>query len=93
MSAWTRWQIAFPLIGLTLLLLVPALFGTRAWWSDYGVAFRALSIAICLVMAAAVGISISIGVRPSRDVPWLRIGLVALGILLACGLAALREQV
>jgi hypothetical protein len=93
MNAWTRWKIAFPLTGLSLLLLVPALFGTWAWWSDYGVAYRALSVVICLVTTAAVGVSVSVGVKPTRDVPWLRIGLVALAILLTCGLAILRRSV
>jgi hypothetical protein len=93
MSPWLRWKLAFPLIGLSGLLVAPALFGTWTWWSDYGVAFRVLSIIICLVAIATVSVAVSIGVKPTRDVPWLRIGLVALGILLTCGLALLREQV
>ncbi|MEV4629342.1 hypothetical protein AB0J90_24080 [Micromonospora sp. NPDC049523] len=93
LSVRMRWRIALPLIGLSLLLVAPALFGTWAWWSDHGVAFRALSIVICLVVIVNVGVAISIGVRPARDVPWLRIGLVALGILLTCGLAVLRREV
>ncbi|WP_446216257.1 hypothetical protein [Micromonospora sp. IBHARD004] len=93
MSAWTRWKIAIPLIGLSLLLLVPAVFGAWAWWSENGAGYRALTVVICLVVAACVGLSVSIGVNPTRDVPWLRIGLVAVGILATCGLAVARNSV
>ncbi|MBQ0896519.1 hypothetical protein KBX37_26080 [Micromonospora sp. U56] len=93
MSAWTRWKIAIPLIGLSLLLLVPAVFGAWAWWSENGPAYRTLTVVICLVVAACLGVSVSIGVKPTRDVPWLRIGLVAAGILATCGLAVARNSV
>ncbi|MFG1674631.1 hypothetical protein [Micromonospora sp. NPDC049282] len=93
MSAWLRWKLAVPLILLSLLMLVPALFGTVMWWPEFGTAYRLLSVAICLVIAAQLGIAVSIGVRPARDVPWLRIGLVLAAILVSCGLAALRRSV
>jgi hypothetical protein len=92
MSAWARWKIAIPLIGLSLLLLVPAVFGAWAWWSENGPVYRAMTIAICLFTAACVAISVSIGIKPTRDVPWLRIGLVATGILATCGLAIGRNS-
>ena len=93
MNAFTRWKIAVPLIGLSLLMLAPALFGAWAWWSEFGAAYRVLSVVICLVIVVQLGVAVSIGVRPTRDVPWLRIGLVAGAILLSCGLAVLRDSV
>ncbi|MET8364128.1 hypothetical protein ABZU53_11220 [Micromonospora sp. NPDC005194] len=93
MSAWTRWKIAVPLTGLSLLLLVPSVFGALAWWSENGFAYQVLTIVICLVVTACVALSLSIGIKPARDIPWLRIGLVALGILATCGLAVARNSV
>ncbi|MFD6712346.1 hypothetical protein AMK25_22385 [Micromonospora sp. TSRI0369] len=93
MSVWKRWRIAFPLLALSLLMFVPAVFGTWAWWSENGTAYRVLSIIICLVVAGCVGVSLSVGIKRTEDVPWLRIGLVALGVLTVCGLAALRDSV
>ncbi|SCG54818.1 hypothetical protein GA0070619_3171 [Micromonospora zamorensis] len=37
-------------------------------------------------------VALSIGFRPSRDVPWIRVGLVVLGILLTCSLARIRYE-
>ncbi|MFE9960505.1 hypothetical protein [Micromonospora sp. NPDC005299] len=92
MTAWTRWKIAIPLTGLSLLMLIPAVFGTWAWWSENSTTYRALSVVICLVTAATVATALSVGIRPARDTPWLRIGLVALGVLATCGLAIVRRS-
>ncbi|MEU8374732.1 hypothetical protein AB0C22_16630 [Micromonospora sp. NPDC048894] len=93
MSVWKRWRIAFPLLALSLLMFVPAVFGTWAWWSENGTAYRVLSVFICLVVAGCVGVSLSVGIKRAEDVPWLRIGLVALGVLVTCGLAVVRDSV
>ncbi|MET8318497.1 hypothetical protein [Micromonospora sp. NPDC005189] len=90
--ALLRWKLATPLIGLSLLMVVPAVFGTVTSWSFYGVGCRVLSVVICLVLTAQLAVAVSIGVRPSRDVPWTRVRLVILGILLACGLARIRYE-
>ncbi|MFF5199446.1 hypothetical protein ACFY3B_07525 [Micromonospora parva] len=37
-AALLRWKIAAPLIGLSLLMVVPAWFDTVTWWSFFGVA-------------------------------------------------------
>ncbi|WDZ82639.1 hypothetical protein [Micromonospora cathayae] len=50
-----------------------------------------MSLAACLLAAASTGVSVSIGVRPTDDVPWGRIGLVAGAFGLTCVLAALRD--
>ncbi|MEU7994732.1 hypothetical protein AB0B83_05265 [Micromonospora sp. NPDC049060] len=92
MDVGLRWKLATPLIGLSLLMVVPAVFGTVAWWSMEGTGYRVLSVVICLVLAAQLVLAVSIGVRPSRDVPWSRVGLIILGMLLACGLALLRRE-
>jgi hypothetical protein len=86
MSAWRRWRIAIPLLDLSLLLFVPAVFGAWAWWSENGAAYRTATVLICLVVAGRIGTSLSIGNRRTDDVPWLRIGLVAAGVLATCGL-------
>ncbi|WP_444947441.1 hypothetical protein [Micromonospora ureilytica] len=91
-SPLLRWKLATPLIGLSLLMVVPAVFGTVAWWSFYGVGYRVLSVVICLVLTVQLAVAVSIGVRPSRDVPWTRAGLVILGMLVACGLARIRHE-
>ncbi|MEU8185518.1 hypothetical protein AB0B86_32625 [Micromonospora sp. NPDC049047] len=93
MSVWTRWKIALPLTGLSLLVFVPAVFGAWAWWSENGTAYRVVTVLICLVVASCVGVSLSIGLKRTEDVPWLRIGLVALGVLATCGLAVARDSV
>ncbi|WFE53618.1 hypothetical protein [Micromonospora sp. WMMD1155] len=91
-SALLRWKLATPLIGLSLLMVVPAVFGTVTWWSFFGVGYRVLSVVICLILTAQLAVAVSIGVRPSRDVPWTRVGLVILGMLVACGLARIRYE-
>ncbi|MFF4874940.1 hypothetical protein [Micromonospora sp. NPDC000668] len=91
-TALLRWKLATPLIGLGLLVAAPAVFGTVTWWSSYGVEYRVLSVVICLALTAQLAVAVSIGVRASRDVPWMRVGLVILGILLTCGLARIRHE-
>lgn len=73
-------------------MVVPAVFGTVTWWSFYGVGYRVLSVVICLILTAQLAVAISIGVRPSKDLPWMRIGLVVPGILLTSGLARIRHE-
>lgn len=91
MSVWGRWQLAFPLICLSLMMISAGLVGTITWWFDYGVLYRGLSVVICLILGGSLAVSVSIGVKPARDVPWARIGLVFLGFLVACGVTALRR--
>ncbi|MEU7952550.1 hypothetical protein AB0B62_15410 [Micromonospora chalcea] len=43
-----------------------------------------------MLLLAQLGLTASIGVRPARDVPWLRIALIVLAFVLACGVAAVR---
>ncbi|NYF58554.1 hypothetical protein [Micromonospora purpureochromogenes] len=93
MNARMRWRLAVPLIGLSLLMVVPAVYGTWVFWSDFGNTYRSMSVVICLALLAQLGLAVSIGVRPTRDVPWLRIGLIVLAFLLACGVAAVRRSV
>ncbi|MFY1583552.1 hypothetical protein ACN267_03505 [Micromonospora sp. WMMD734] len=92
MNARTRWKLAVPLIGLSLLMTVPAVYGTWVFWSEFGSTYRALSVVICLVLLVQLGLAVSIGVRPAPDVRWLRIGMIALAFLLACGVAAVRRS-
>jgi len=92
MTARTHWKIAIPLTGLSILMLIPAVLGTWAWWSENSPTYRALSVVICLVTAATVATSMSVGIKPARNVPWLRIGLVGLGVLATCGLTVLRRS-
>ena len=93
MNVRMRWRLAVPLICLSLLMVVPTVYGTWVFWSEFGGMYQALSIVICLALVAQLGLAVSIGVRPTRDVPWLRIGLIVLAFLLACGVAAVRRSV
>lgn len=93
MNAGMRWKLAVPLIGLSLLMVVPAVYGTWVFWSQFGNTYRSLSVVICLALLAQLGLAVSVGVRPTRDVPWLRIGLMAVTFLVACGVAAVRRSV
>ncbi|MEU4383205.1 hypothetical protein [Micromonospora echinofusca] len=93
MNAGMRWRLAVPLIGLSLLMVVPAVYGTWVFWSDFGNTYRSLSVLICLALLVQLALAVSIGVRPTRDVPWLRIGLIAVAFLMACGVAALRRSI
>lgn len=93
MNASMRWRLAVPLIGLSLLMVVPAVYGTWVFWSDFGNTYRLLSVVICLALLAQLGLAVSIGVRPTRDVPWPRIGLMAVTFMVACGVAAVRRSV
>ncbi|GAA1822752.1 hypothetical protein HC028_15310 [Planosporangium flavigriseum] len=90
MTAWTRWRIAVPLVALSALSLAAALAGAVAWWSISGAASRAVTVAISLILAANLAVSVSIGIVRIRETPWLRIGIVVLGFLVSCGLCALR---
>ncbi|MFI8802827.1 hypothetical protein [Micromonospora chalcea] len=92
MDARMRWRLAVPLIGLSLLMVVPAIAGTWVFWFEFGNTSRALSIAVCVLLLAQLGLAASIGVRPTRDVPWLRIAMIALAFVLACGVAAVRRS-
>ncbi|MGC5032811.1 hypothetical protein [Micromonospora sp. DT229] len=92
MNARTRWKLAVPLIGLSLLMIVPAVGGTWVFWSEFGTTYRALSVVICLVLLAQLGLAVSV-IRPTGDVPWLRIGLMVVTFLVACGVAAVRRSV
>ncbi|MGA4727711.1 hypothetical protein ACPB67_09860 [Micromonospora taraxaci] len=87
-----RWKPATPLIGLSLLTVVPAVLGTVPWWSFYGIDYRVLGVVICLVRTAQLACAGFIGVRPGTDVPWMRIGLVVVGILPTCDLARIRHE-
>jgi len=92
MSAWWRWRLAFPLIGLSLLMLTVSLIGMINRWPEASWGYRTMIVATSLSLSWSLVVSVSIGMRPTRDVPWLRIGLVLLGFLLAYGVAALHRS-
>ncbi|MBF5032983.1 hypothetical protein IRY44_24820 [Micromonospora sp. ANENR4] len=92
MDALMRRRLAVPLIGLSLLMVVPAIAGTWVLWFEFGNTYRALSVAVCVLLLAQLGLAASIGVRPGTGVPWLRIAMIALAFMLACGVAAVRRS-
>lgn len=69
MNARMRWRLAVPLIGLSLLMVVPGVYGTWLFWSQFGTMYQTLSVVVCLALLAQLGLAVSIGVRPTRDVP------------------------
>jgi len=88
-----RWRIAIPLVVLSALPFAATLLGSWVYWDQDSNGRRALTVFLAVMFALCVGISVSIGVdRRIRDVPWLRIGAVALLILLACGVSWVRDS-
>jgi uncharacterized membrane protein YgaE (UPF0421/DUF939 family) len=78
-----------PLIGLSALSLAAAIAGLTAWWSLSDTTERTVNVAIALVLTANLALSVSIGITRTAETPWLRIGIIALGFALSCGLSAL----
>ncbi|WP_436530077.1 hypothetical protein [Actinoplanes sp. HUAS TT8] len=94
MSVLQRWRIAFPFVVFTLLLLAATAGGLWLYWDVDNPARRALTGFMCLMLAIAVGISISIGADSRiRAVPWARMGAVTLFIALTTGVAWVRTVV
>ncbi|GAB1692735.1 hypothetical protein [Krasilnikovia sp. M28-CT-15] len=92
MSPFKRWRIAIPLAIISALLLGATLLGAWAYWDKDSIPARALTIFLAGMFAACLGISISIGVdRKIQDIPWLRIGTIALFVALACGVSWVRD--
>jgi hypothetical protein len=93
-TSWARWRVALPLTGLSSIFLVAAVYGGVTWWSDSSLAEQALTIVICLLLAVSLLGSVSIGLLKTdgRDLPWMRIGVVVLALLLSCGVTVLRRS-
>jgi hypothetical protein len=72
-----RWRIAIPLIGLTLVALIPVVLGAIAWWDLRSSTDRIITIA-AVVLLLGLAVSVSIGVRRTDDTPWLSIGAALL---------------
>jgi uncharacterized membrane protein len=88
-----RWQLAMPFMILTGLFL----FGTSAsaWfnWSSWSLAERLITVCMIVIFALTFGTSVSIGVdRRIDDVPWLRMGVIALYLALGCGVTLVRRN-
>jgi hypothetical protein len=91
-TSWARWRVALPLAGLSSIFLVAAIYGAAAWWSDSDPVARVLTVIICLLLAIGLIGSISIGVQVrGRDLPWARIGVVVLALLLSCAVTVARR--
>lgn len=94
MSPLRRWRIAIPLAIISGLALAATVLGAWAYWDQDNTAQHLLTVFLGVMFAVCVGISISIGVdRKIEDVPWLRIGTVALFIALACSVSWVRDVV
>lgn len=87
-TSWNRWRLAIPLIGLSALFFAASLTGTVVWWSLSSPGDRAVRVATSVLSAVSLAASVSIGTMRAEDVPWVRIGVVAGGLVLCCGLAA-----
>jgi hypothetical protein len=90
--SWIRLRLALPLLGLSALFLAFALIGAVSWWSESGGLDRFLTVTICVLLAAAVVVSISISIGPRRsEIPWVLVGVVVAANLSACLVTLLRE--
>ncbi|WP_249997658.1 hypothetical protein [Actinoplanes sp. M2I2] len=94
MTPFKRWRIAIPLVIISAIALGATVLGAWAYWEKDTTAQHLLTVFLGIIFALCVGISISIGAdRKIEDTPWLRIGTVALFILLACGVSWVRDVV
>ncbi|MGX6606227.1 hypothetical protein ACWKSP_29500 [Micromonosporaceae bacterium Da 78-11] len=93
MKASHRWRLAIPLTVLSGLCLAATLLGARAFWSVDSSAENALTAFLILMFAMMVGMAVSIGFdRNIQDMPWLRLGTIALFFVLASGVALVRRS-
>ncbi len=94
MSPLKRWRIAIPLVLISAIALGATVLGAWAYWDQDSTAQQLLTVFLGVMFTACIGIGISIGIdRKIHDTPWLRIGTVALFILLACGVSWVRDIV
>jgi hypothetical protein len=92
-NTFTRWRLAMPFIILSGLLLFATGLGAWAFWSQWSGAERAITVFLGIMFAMCVGISVSIGAdRKIQDIPWMRMGTVALFIALGCGVTLARRN-
>ncbi|GLW33796.1 hypothetical protein [Actinoplanes regularis] len=90
MGVMIRFRLALPFVLISLLFLIFAAAGIWLNWNLVSPANHALSLFMCLMFAIAAGISVSIGFDRSGRIPWWRMGIVALFIALAMGVAWVR---
>lgn len=94
MRTMHRLRIGVSLTILSGIFLAAGVLGAVAFWRSTDPLGQVLTILICLAFAVAVGSSVSIIVDYRvRDVPWGRIGILALAMLAGCGLALLRRAI
>lgn len=92
MTARLRWRLAIPLIGLSALLVGPAVAGAIVRWPRYDLHERVLTVVICAVLAMTLGVSVSVGVKATEGrIPWQRMALIFAGFGLACGATYVRR--
>jgi hypothetical protein len=77
-GTFTRWRLAAPCIVFSALFLFGTILGAWDYWSGWTLAERLITVFLGVMFAANLDISISIGTdRKIQDVPWLRIGTIA----------------
>lgn len=89
-----RLRLGVTLTMLSGLFLAAAILGGVVDWPDIQPVSRVLTVLICLAFSAAVTISVSIVLdHRLREVPWARLGVMALVMLAGCGLILLRREI
>jgi hypothetical protein len=93
-NAFKRWRLAVPLALLSLLPLAATIIGIIAFWRDDGPARRAITVFLAVMFAACFAVALSIGLdHRMQSPPWLRIGIIAVFLLLGCGVGWVRDLV
>jgi hypothetical protein len=89
-----RWRIALPFALISGLFLIMTALGAWLYWSTDNSAERALTVFLCVMYGICLAVSVSIGLdRRIQRVPWLRMGTVALFIVLSIGVGWVRDMV
>jgi hypothetical protein len=88
----TRWRLAMPFIFFSGWLVFATALGAWAYWSEWSLAERLMTIFMAIVFTMTLGLSISIGAdRRISGVPWLRMGTIMVFFALGLGVTWARD--
>jgi lipoprotein signal peptidase len=94
MTPYARWRLAVPLLILSLLCLGATGLGAWLYWSVDDNVERFITVFLALMFTLNAGMSVSIGTgRNVESIPWLRIAIIIVFFVLACGVTIARDNV
>lgn len=87
MTVANRWRLAMPLVFFSAICVAFSIIGGWFFWAGFSLLERVLTVLIAVVFAVGFALSVSIAAdRRLTEVPWRRLGLIAL--ILAAGFGA-----